>query len=302
VNSNLQLKDRFVEWARGLQSEIVSMLECFEPNERFREVEWQRPGKTIDSNGGGGTSRVISNGKVFEKGGVNVSVVHGELPKTLMERLGSSSADFFAAGISLVIHPHSPQVPTVHANFRYFEQPHRSWFGGGVDLTPYTYSESDFIDFHRYLKVACDSFEVDAYSRFKAECDSYFYLPHRKESRGIGGIFYDYQSKNLEDLFLFAQNSGKAFLKAYQPMVQRNLAKTFTERQKKFQCLRRGRYVEFNLVYDRGTLFGLQTEGNIESILMSLPPVVHFDFAPSLEETEEERKLMECFRNPRSWV
>lgn len=291
------LKDRMVEWVRKLQNEIVHGLEAFEPTARFQKSEWSR-----ESGGGGGDTRVISNGEVFEKGGVNTSVVWGELPPLMMERLGSKTASFFAAGISLVIHPRSPSVPTVHANYRYFEQPDRAWFGGGADLTPYTYSETDFRHFHGVLKAACDFRSPETYTQFKRECDSYFRITHRDESRGIGGIFFDYLQNDLENVFEFVQKSGNSFLEAYAPIVERNLEVATTERQKKFQLLRRGRYVEFNLVYDRGTLFGLQTKGNIESILMSLPAVVNFDYSPNLETTDDERKLMSIFRSPREWI
>lgn len=291
------LKDRMVAWIRGLQNEIVAGLESFEPSVRFQRAEWKR-----GADGGGGDTRVISGGDIFEKGGVNTSVVYGDLPPLMMERLGVKSSKFFAAGISLVIHPRSPQVPTVHANFRYFEQPDRAWFGGGADLTPYTVSEDDFRHFHQVLKESCDTRSTEAYREFKKDCDAYFQIKHRGEARGIGGIFFDYIQNDLEKTFEFVQKSGNSFLKAYVPIVERNHKKAFTERQRKFQLLRRGRYVEFNLVYDRGTLFGLQTNGNIESILMSLPAVVHFDFSPDMESTEEEKMLTSWFRQPRDWI
>ena len=293
---NNEFKDEVVGWVRKLQGEIVTGLERFESKARFQKHEWQRPG------GGGGDTRIVSGGDVFEKGGVNVSVVHGKLPPSMMQKLGTKTDDFFATGLSLVIHPHSPQVPTVHANFRYFEQPDRAWFGGGVDLTPYVASENDFVHFHGVLKKACDTYSTDAYARFKKECDQYFKIEHRNECRGIGGIFFDYISDEPRKTFEFVQKCGQAFLEAYAPIVEGNLSKPFSEREKKFQLLRRGRYVEFNLVYDRGTLFGLQTKGNIESILMSLPSVVNFDYCADMEQTESEKKLMSWFRNPIDWI
>lgn len=291
-----KLSEEAKAFVQSLQNEIVAALEKADGSGRFKKIEWTRPG------GGGGDSRVLENGDVFEKAGVNTSVVHGELPPLMVEKMNLKQKDFFATGISLVLHPRSPHVPTVHANFRYFEQSDRSWFGGGADLTPYTVSEEDFSHFHRSLKTACDAFSPQAYEKYKKECDRYFFLEHRGESRGIGGIFFDYLQDDLPKVFEFLKNCGKQFIPAYVPIVERNKSKPFTERQKKFQLLRRGRYVEFNLVYDRGTLFGLQTKGNIESILMSLPPEVNFDFMAPMEETAEEKTLMKWLREPRTWV
>lgn len=290
------MKDRVVTFVESLQENICSELEALEAGAKFLEKSWERPG------GGGGRSRVLERGKIFEKAGVNTSVVHGELPQSMQERLGSKTSEFFATGISLVIHPLNPHVPTVHANYRYFEQSDRAWFGGGADLTPTVLYEEDAMHFHRIHQKACEDFKPGAYDDFKKKCDEYFYLKHREEHRGVGGIFFDYLSDNLEDVFEFVQNSGRAFTEAYVPIVQRRQSKKYSERQKKFQLLRRGRYVEFNLVYDRGTLFGLETKGNIESILMSLPPQVHFDFRPDLESNEEERSLMKVIRQARSWL
>lgn len=287
-----QMKD----YVKDLQTRICAGLEACDGGGQFKQIEWKRPG------GGGGESRVLTGGKVFEKAGVNVSVVHGELPEAMVQKLGSKEAEFFATGISLVLHPVSPCVPTVHANYRYFEQPTRSWFGGGADLTPYVVSEEDFKHFHRVHKKACDTRSPTTYSEFKKACDEYFFISHRGESRGIGGIFFDYLEKDKDKTFSFVKKAGDAFLDAYLPIVERNKTKIFTERQKKFQLLRRGRYVEFNLVYDRGTLFGLQTKGNIESILMSLPAIVHFDFMAEMETTTEEKQLMAWLREPRDWI
>lgn len=290
------LKDRMIEFVSDLQNRICTALEKFEGHSKFQRHHWQRPG------GGGGDTRVLSGGSVFEKAGVNTSIVHGELNELMMKRLNANSKDFFATGISLVLHPASPQVPTVHANFRYFEQPDRAWFGGGADLTPYVLNEAEFRHFHQTLKNACEGFDVEAYSKFKKECDEYFRIQHRDESRGVGGIFFDYLSQDLEKVFEFVQQAGNAFLPAYLPIVERSYSKPFTERQKKFQLLRRGRYVEFNLVYDRGTLFGLQTKGNIESILMSLPAVAHWDYSANMELNDEEKALTSYFKNPREWI
>lgn len=294
-------RNRMVAWIRRLQGEIVSGLEAFETRERFQRLAWERPGEE-NRHGGGGEACILQGGLVFEKAGVNISVVEGLLPPLIQEKLKAATSEFFACGISLVIHPVSPQIPTVHANFRFFEQPDRSWFGGGIDLTPYIYREADFLHFHSVLKEACDSHGADLYPQFKKDCDRYFYLPHRGETRGIGGIFFDYLSDRLEDRFAFVVSCGESFLKAYRPLVEKGKDLAFTPRQKKFQLLRRGRYVEFNLLYDRGTLFGLQTKGNSESILMSLPPEVHFDFQAPLETDESEKALMNLFREPRDWV
>ena len=248
---------------------------------------------------------MITDGNVFEKGGVNTSVVHGELHEGIAKAMKIESGEFFATGISLVIHPSSPRVPTVHANYRYFEGPNGdAWFGGGADLTPYIADEEDGRHFHRVLKEACDPHGAELYPRFKKECDEYFYIRHRKEARGLGGIFYDYLRGNEEEMerwFAFHQSVGNAFLPAYLPVVERHKEESYTEREKKFQLLRRGRYVEFNLVYDRGTKFGLETNGRTESILMSLPAVVHFDYDADMEQTESEKRLMGWLREPREW-
>jgi len=290
------LADKMVDYVRGLQDKICLSIEGSDGSGKFQKKTWEREG------GGGGESRILEGGTVFEKAGVNVSIVHGKLPLMIQKKFESKSADFFATGISLVLHPRSPHVPTVHANYRYFEQPDRAWFGGGADLTPYVWSEEDFRHFHRVHKEACDRHSMDFYPRFKAECDRYFWNEHRSEARGIGGIFFDYLSEDLDKVFDFVRSCGDAFTDAYVPIVERSKGKPFDERQKKFQLLRRGRYVEFNLVYDRGTLFGLQTKGNIESILMSLPPVVNFDYSADMEKTQDEKALTTCFKNPRAWV
>jgi coproporphyrinogen III oxidase len=288
------VRDAVVEYVQGLQDRIFKSLEQFEPSARFKEVVWNRPG------GGGGRTRVLAGGSVFEKAGVNTSVVHGELPERMAEKLKTSQREFFATGVSLVIHPVSPQVPTVHANYRYFEQPDRWWFGGGADLTPYVPREDLFKHFHQTLKSASAS--PDKFQQMKIECDHYFHIAHRGETRGVGGIFFDYLNEDFERNFSELKKLGDAFVPAYVPIVEQTKDLPFTERQKKFQLLRRGRYVEFNLVYDRGTLFGLETKGNIESILMSLPAVANWDFSASFEENEEEMRLMSYLRKPIDWA
>ncbi len=294
------LRDRMVRYVHDLQDRICTALEEIDGKGKFVEDRWERPG------GGGGKTRVIADGNVFEKGGVNTSVVYGLLPDKLANAMGIEQVEFFATGISLVIHPASPRVPTVHANYRYFEQSNGdAWFGGGTDLTPYIADEEDGKHFHATLKAACEPFGEHIYPDFKKQCDEYFSIPHRGECRGIGGLFYDYlrgDAEQMEEWFRFQQASGDAFLPAYLPVVERHKGESYTEREKKFQLLRRGRYVEFNLVYDRGTKFGLETGGRTESILMSLPAVVNFDYLASMEETGSERMLMDWLRNPREWA
>ena len=294
------LRKRVVDFVHQLQDQICAALEGMDGKETFQEDVWERPG------GGGGKTRVIANGGIFEKGGVNTSVVYGELGEGIANAMKIDAGEFFATGLSLVLHPLSPRIPTVHANYRYFEGPNGdAWFGGGADLTPYIAEEEDAQHFHKTLKEACDPFGNDLYPRFKEACDQYFYIKHRKEGRGIGGIFYDYlrgTSDDLERWFEFHQSVGNAFLPAYLPIVEQHKDEAWTEREKKFQLLRRGRYVEFNLVYDRGTKFGLETDGRIESILMSLPSVLHYDYNADMEETESERKLTSWLRKPREWT
>lgn len=301
------LKDRFTNYIHELQDSICNSLEELEPSTKFRSDNWQRDG------GGGGLTRVIENGEVFEKGGVNTSVVHGELPEPIQKRFNVDNGYFFAAGISLVIHPKSPMIPTVHANYRFFELYDEengtavdSWFGGGADLTPYYFYKEDAQHFHKTLKTACDVVDPKLYPDYKKECDEYFYNSHRNESRGIGGIFYDYHREtdqhSLEDWLRLAKSCGNAFIPAYAPIVEKRRNESYTDDQRYWQEIRRGRYVEFNLIHDRGTLFGLKTNGRIESILMSLPPRVRwdYDFHPEKESREEE--LIHVLQNPQDWI
>ena len=262
----------------------------------FTEDVWERDG------GGGGRTRVLEGGEIFEKGGVNFSRVYGTLPEEFADEipLGDGN-EFFAAGISLVIHPRNPMVPITHANFRYLEKGQAAWFGGGADLTPSYPEAEDCVHFHRTLKAACDAHDPEYYPRFKKWCDEYFTIRHRGEMRGIGGIFFDYLQGNIDETFSFVQSAGDAFLPAYIPIVKRRRDMSYGEREREFQCIRRGRYAEFNLVYDRGTIFGLKTRGRTESILMSLPPVVQwvYDYRPQPGSPEE--KAMAYFQ-PRDWA
>ena len=292
---------------RDLQSEIVAGLEKADGRGQFAADSWDR----VDSasvKGGGGVSRILKDGAVFEQAGVNFSEVHGTLPAEMSEKLigESREAPFYATGVSLVIHPNSPLVPTTHANYRYLEVDGKSWFGGGGDLTPYYLFEEDAKHFHETLKAACDKHDPELYPRHKKACDEYFYLPHRGETRGIGGIFFDYvgtsTGKTLPEIFAWVKDCGKSFLQSYVPIVERRKNTPWTDSQKSFQLLRRGRYVEFNLLYDRGTLFGLKTGGRIESILMSLPPHVRWEYCYEPQPNTDEANLLTHLRQPRAWT
>ncbi len=301
------LAEQAAEVYKSIQTHICSALESFEPTARFRNDEWQRT-DSKGGTGGGGLTRILSGGEVFEKAGVNFSAVHGTMPGSFAAKLGGPLEDvpFFATGVSLVIHPYSPMVPTTHANWRYLELGERAWFGGGSDLTPYYLFEEDAQHFHSVLKGVCDQHNPSYYPRFKKGCDEYFYLPHRKETRGIGGIFYDYLGRDekidLDATLQFSKDLGFAFTEQYLPIVARRKDTPYTEKEKNFQLLRRGRYVEFNLLYDRGTHFGLQTGGRIESILMSLPAVVHWEYCPTVEPGSPEEQLINTLMNPQDWV
>jgi coproporphyrinogen III oxidase len=288
-------RERTEAYFRELQERICRGLEEADGT-AFREDLWSRDG------GGGGRTRVLENGKLFEKAGVNFSSVSGNLPAEFAEKIprGTGTA-FFATGVSLVLHPHSPMVPTTHANFRYLEKGDAAWFGGGMDLTPYYPYAEDATHFHKTIKSACDRHDVDFYPRFKKWCDEYFFLKHRGETRGIGGIFFDYLEGEREKNFAFVSDVAGVFLEAYVPIVQRRKIETFGERQRQFQLYRRGRYVEFNLLYDRGTIFGLETRGRTESILMSLPPLVRWVYDYKPEPGSPEERNMEFFK-PRDWA
>lgn len=304
------MKNKFYQYIQNLQDQICAGLEAADGATKFREDIWERP------EGGGGRTRVIENGAVFEKGGVNISAVHGKLPEAMQKMFGVGEADFFACGLSLVIHPKNPMVPTVHANWRYFEMYDdngnviQQWFGGGQDLTPYYLFEEDAIHFHQTCKTACDkhsrSFGTDFYTKYKKQCDDYFWNAHRNEARGIGGLFFDYcketEVMSMENWFSFVTEVGDSFLEAYVPIIEKRKNLDYTAAQRTWQEIRRGRYVEFNLVHDKGTLFGLKTNGRIESILMSLPPHVQWVYDHHPEKGSEEKKLIEVLENPRNWL
>ncbi|MDR5591437.1 oxygen-dependent coproporphyrinogen oxidase [Christiangramia sp. SM2212] len=300
------MKEKFYRYIQDLQDRITSKLEEVDGKAKFQEDIWKR------AEGGGGRTRVIENGAVFEKGGVNISAVHGALAPAMQKYFKVGDVDFFACGLSLVLHPKNPMVPTVHANWRYFEMYDKDgtvidqWFGGGQDLTPYYLFEEDARHFHQVSKTACTPHGFSLYSDYKKKCDEYFWNSHRNEARGIGGLFFDYlkgdSHMKIEDWYDFVTDVGNSFLDAYVPIVERRKSLSFTSENRTWQEIRRGRYVEFNLVHDKGTLFGLKTNGRIESILMSLPPHVQWVYDHHPEEGSPEAKLLEVLKTPKSWV
>lgn len=302
----MTIKDQFYTYIKTLQDTITMQLEEVDGKARFQEDIWKRP------EGGGGRTRVIENGEVFEKGGVNISAVHGELPQSMQNYFKVKDADFFACGLSLVLHPKNPFVPTVHANWRYFEMYDKQgnivdqWFGGGQDLTPYYLFEEDAQHFHSICKRACDAYSPEFYYDYKKRCDTYFWNAHRNEARGLGGLFFDYlkasDEMSMGDWYNFVTGVGNSFLEAYIPIVSKRKEIPYTAEHREWQEIRRGRYVEFNLVHDKGTLFGLRTNGRIESILMSLPPHVQWRYDHEPKKGSEEEKLLKVLKQPREWV
>jgi coproporphyrinogen III oxidase len=301
----MSLYQRAATGFRELQATICAALEAVDGGARFSTDVWDRPG------GGGGVSRVITDGALFEKGGVNFSDVEGELPADFAAHLPGGGTRFRATGVSLVLHPKSPMIPTTHANFRFLEKGDAWWFGGGADLTPYYLWREDAEHFHRALANACDAAPAGDYPRWKSWCDEYFFLPHRNETRGIGGIFFDYLGNapgmkggvatQLEAALATALACGAAFIPAYVPIAQRRRELEYGDAERTWQLQRRGRYVEFNLVYDRGTVFGLKTGGRIESILMSLPPLARWDYQVTPAAGSREAELLEYLR-PIDWL
>lgn len=305
--ATLSIKENWINYIHDLQNRICKGLEQVDGQATFKEDKWERP------EGGGGKTRVIANGKVFEKGGVNTSIVFGPVTDLMRTQLKIEGDNWFACGLSLVLHPGNPFVPTVHCNYRMFELYNASnevidrWLGGGTDLTPYYLFDEDAIHFHRTYKDVCDQFDTSLYPKFKLECDEYFVNRHRNnERRGIGGIFYDYQrpagEQNVDYWMSFGKACGDAFLPAYIPIVEKRKDMPFTPAHKYWQEIRRGRYTEFNLVHDRGTIFGLKTNGRIESILMSLPPTVRFDYNYQPEAGSEEERLQQVCLKPVNWI
>ncbi|XP_074319654.1 oxygen-dependent coproporphyrinogen-III oxidase, chloroplastic-like [Silene latifolia] len=309
------VRGRFEKMIRDVQDKVCEAIEAADGGGKFKEDAWTRPG------GGGGISRVLQDGAVFEKAGVNVSVVYGVMPPEAYRAAKGGDGDagakagpvpFFAAGVSSVLHPKNPFAPTLHFNYRYFETdapkdapgaPRQWWFGGGTDYTPAYIFEDDVKHFHQIQKDACDKFNPDFYPRFKKWCDDYFYIKHRGERRGLGGIFFDdLNNYDQEMLLSFATECANSVIPAYIPIIERRKDAPFTDSHKAWQQLRRGRYVEFNLVYDRGTTFGLKTGGRIESILVSLPLTARWEYDHKPEEGSEEWKLLDACMNPKEWI
>ena len=294
--------DDVKDYLLSLQNRIVAELEDLDGQGQFLKDAWER------EEGGGGESRVLADGAVFEKAGVNFSHVFGkELPPSATKsRPDLAGKGFEAMGVSLVLHPENPYVPTTHANFRLFKAGDDKpvwWFGGGYDLTPYYPFYEDVVDWHKTAKAACLPYGKDYYTRFKQWCDEYFFLKHRNETRGVGGLFFDdFHEHGFDRAFEFVRSVGDSFMKAYAPIVKRRMEHPYGDRQRDFQLYRRGRYVEFNLIYDRGTVFGLQSGGRTESILMSLPPIVRWEYDWHPERGSAEAKLYDEYLKPRDWL
>lgn len=327
-HNKIQIFHDMVQFFYELQNKIVSTLESIEHSfndtdtinltpKNFIRDSWDYKETSNILTGGGGISCIIENGAFLEKGGVNVSNVEGIFSEDFSKTMPGSGRRFKAAGISLVLHPQNPYVPTVHANFRVIKKLHDSgeieimWFGGGCDLTPYFLFEDDAIHFHTVWKRVCDKFKpYIQYEDLKKQCDAYFYLPHRKEHRGIGGIFFDYLSNHLDIIQEFVKEAGNHFLESYIPIVEKRIHMSYSNIEKDYQQYRRGRYVEFNLIYDRGTLFGLKTGGRIESILMSLPSKVQWKYNytplhdPTIPDTIKHKiqLLYDVLQKPKDWV
>lgn len=295
-------KYHIAERYKKIQDQICAGLEKLDGAAAFEEEIWQRDG------GGGGRTRIIQHGNAIERGGVNFSAVHGRLPETVQKAFKVDESDFFATGVSIVIHPNNPFVPIIHMNIRYFELNEQTrWFGGGIDLTPHYVQPGDAVYFHQQLKNVCDRYDHSYYPEFKAFADRYFYIKHRQETRGIGGIFYDRltpakTTQSWDGVFDFSCALGEAFVPVYSELVNRNRYQEFTEAHKQWQYLRRGRYVEFNLVYDAGTKFGLETNGRIESILMSLPPQAQWAYDYKPEPGSPESQTLSLLKQGIDWL
>ncbi len=295
-------KELIAETYKKIQDDISSGLSRIDGKKKFSEELWERDG------GGGGRSRILVDGNIIEKGGVNFSAVHGQLPESVKKAFKVNEDNFFATGVSLVIHPNSPWVPIIHMNIRYFEMSENiRWFGGGIDLTPHYIIKEDAAYFHQQLKNVCDKYQPDFYKKFKDWADQYFYIKHRMETRGIGGIFYDRltpESTQLsyEDIFNFSVDLGKSFLPIYLSIIHKNHQKPYTDKEKDWQFQRRSRYAEFNLVYDSGTKFGLETNGRIESILMSLPPMASWQYNYQPGKGSEEENTLNLLKKGINWI
>lgn len=309
-DASKQMRSKFERMCRDAQQSITSAIEELDGEGKFQEDAWTR------DNGGGGVSRVLQNGRVFEKAGVNLSVVYGSMPREALEAATERGVDrakgmapgervpFFACGLSSVMHPRNPHCPTMHFNYRYFETEGGVWwFGGGTDITPNYIDEEDMAHFHGTFKKVCDNHQPEYYDKFKSWADRYFVISHRNETRGLGGIFFDdLNDRKADDIFEFSKEAVNSVVESYAPIIKKNMDKEFSEKEKKWQQVRRGRYVEFNLVYDRGTVFGLKTGGRIESILMSLPETARweYDFHPS--EGSKEWEFLQACKYARAWI
>ncbi len=294
-------KQQIAEWFEDLQKQICEALEKTDGKGHFEEDIWQREG------GGGGKTRIMQNGNILAKGGVNFSAVFGELPEYVAKSLKVSGKEFFATGVSIVMHPINPFVPIIHMNIRYFELENGTkWFGGGIDLTPHYVLPDQAKWFHAQLKQVCEQTSPDYYLRFKKWADDYFFIKHRQETRGIGGIFFDRlqatETLSINDQWNFVQNVGLAFVPIYTKLMEQNKSKNYTEQHIEWQKLRRGRYVEFNLVYDKGTKFGLDTNGRTESILMSLPPEAQWTYLHTPSENSEEAQTLGFLKKGIDWI
>ncbi len=300
----MNMQKEVAEWFRQLQERICNGLEKVDSGSKFIEDLWERPG------GGGGASRIFINGKIIEKGGVNFSAIQGVAPeflrKQLRNRIVGPSDFFFATGVSIVIHPLNPAVPIIHMNVRYFEMQNISWFGGGIDLTPHYIDSDDAIFFHGALRSMCNKYHSTYYPSFKKLADDYFFIQHRNETRGVGGIFFDQLEANeeitIQERFDFVKATGDLFLPIYSELIKRNKDKKYGEREIQWQRLRRGRYVEFNLVYDKGTKFGLETNGRTESILMSLPPMAQWEYNFQQEKGSPEEMTIGLLKKEINWL
>lgn len=294
-------KEEIQEWFKSLQDSICSALETTDGTGKFREDHWNRP------EGGGGRTRVIEDGTIIEKGGVNFSAVHGPTPDKILEALKLDKSDFFATGVSIVLHPKSPMVPIIHMNVRYFEMSNgHYWFGGGIDVTPHYVDKEDAKYFHAQMKAVCDRHHDSYYPKFKQWADDYFYIKHRQETRGIGGIFFDRLAANeefsKEDRWDFVKDVGHQFAPIYTHFMTKNQDLPYGEDEKQWQYLRRGRYVEFNLVWDKGTKFGLDTDGRTESILMSLPPQASWAYNHSPSAGSKEQQTLDMLKKGIDWI
>lgn len=295
-------KENIADYFKTLQNNICKALEETDGKAKFHEDLWQH------HSGGGGRTRVITDGNIIAKGGVNFSAVSGEVSEALQKQLKlTEKTDYFATGVSIVQHPISPMVPIIHMNVRYFEMANGTcWFGGGIDLTPHYVVDEDARWFHAQLKAACDTHSPEYYPKYKEWADNYFFIPHRNETRGVGGIFFDYlkpsEELSKEALFAFVQSVGESFAPIYTHLMAKNSKLPYGERETNWQMLRRGRYVEFNLAWDRGTKFGLETNGRTESILMSLPPVANWVYDYKAEAGSEEEKTLSLLKKGVDWV